>query len=102
MFVGSESFPEGSMSDGFLQVLSVFNTAFMKEARQSEKKRAPNDLYLEDFLNFGMGRLDVFFFGAVCFGCFLGDPFLPSSSSSLSASFLLRESDCPVGLEVLG
>ena len=75
----------------------------MREACRSEM--VPNGLYLEDFLNFGMGRLDIFFFGAVRFGSFLGDPLSPNlllslPSSSLSISFLLRESVCPVGLEV--
>jgi hypothetical protein len=60
--------------------------------------RPSNDMYLEDFLIFGMGRLDVFFFGFACRGCFpvVSSPpvFLASSpSSSLKASFLLRKSD---------
>ena len=64
-----------------------------------------NDLYLDDFLIFGMGRLDVFFFGLACLGCFPVTPLLPaflalSPSSSLTTNFLLRESDWLVDFEV--
>jgi hypothetical protein len=67
----------------------------------------PENTYLDDFLIFGMGQLDVFFFGLVGFGCFPVTPLLPvfsasSPSSSHETSFLLRESDWLVDLEALG
>ncbi len=71
------------------------------------QRRWPYDLYLEDFLIFGIGRLEVFFFGLVCLGSFPVASFLlvfsaSSPSSSLRTNFLLRESDWLVDFEVFG
>jgi hypothetical protein len=71
------------------------------------REKLLDDSYLDDFLIFGIGRLDVFFFGLACLGCFPVTSLLPafptlSPSSSLRTNFLFQEPDWLVGFEMLG